>query len=942
MIDMDGDGIVDLVRSFEHDAGARTMCALAWRKGQFGGSWEPNERTEILPTRDWLGKPQGYNHPSKDAILPEFCSLDGQHYRRVGSEICDGVKIENITYRNRVGYHYVDWNADGFTDLVTNTWRAGPSNEKPVVNDPVCGLGAVHVATGDGDERECRCLPGAPANGCMLELHTKEVVIKNPLPGRDIDSYLVSEVLQPDEGVSRPGIDRHTSLAECAPSRLGSDLVPEGGLQNPLVRAFLSGPGGFRSEGMAVARLAAPWGLPGVEGGYSLSGGMSDKLQTRADIDGDGYVDQVATPHITKATPGGGEDEVLNTYSVPYLTVASPNTQGGAWKKRAGLGHAGNGTISATTSACTTTVKEEQWGTLLDMNGDGLPDFLNSDGGFLPNAADGFAEPQVGLYGTQGYGETHRVVATNWGSTCSGARKATRTALHRFLDVDQDGLPDLVVFPDSGNPTVKFNLGDRFAEAQIALGPEWNRARRRTVNDGVTWAVESDFADVTGDGVPDLVEWTRFNGDVEWAYPMMAVHRTPQLKMPRRLLTRVDNGRGLLVDYSYASSNDPAIRDAHSLEAAEAMPWYMKPTWVVTQVKTTTFAKKTSATQCSSSTPSCTTAITTYRYALPITGRTFTQKGDPPSAASFVGFAQVRVIAPAPAGVARGPEHVSHYEYTFGDSRGYKVQSEQLYFGVDGKPVVHSVATSTWKPEQLFPATPIRVVLSDSSTTFTCRATDSVESCKESPHLVTTRQVWQPLGTEHGAALFVGTLSSKTAAGRTTQTDVGHFVVYDRLRTSLGGGAQMSQPGADANAYWTAPGWSSTWEVREGGGTTQLGKSSTLYNEQGAPSETREWASAQSKDVLVTAYEYDLASGFLLKTIRPEIKRRLTCSGPFCPGTTHTPDPYHLYAKSTTNEANHESTQVVDLGTGQVLASQGPAYVSKVLPPLPSCGSILC
>ena len=188
--------------------------------------------------------------------------------------------------------------------------------------------------------------------------------------------------------------------------------------------------------------------------------------------------------------------------------------------------------------------------TLLDVNGDGLPDYVDGRGSrgsahlagpcLLETLGRGFESPFV-VPGFRG----NTLETTAWGTEqLKAIEESQKYSVHTFLngalqvgwsrevyrsiDIDQDGLLDLVVLqaparghrnPWTWNPKglgarLFVNVGDKLvpmgATAKVvAWAPALARIlMSRTANSDGTWELKTDFTDLDGDGLPDA-----FNND---------------------------------------------------------------------------------------------------------------------------------------------------------------------------------------------------------------------------------------------------------------------------------------------------------------------------------------------------------------------------------------------------------------------------------------------
>src|SRR5690606_8974770 len=160
----------------------------------------------------------------------------------------------------------------------------------------------------------------------------------------------------------------------------------------------------------------------------------------------------------------------------------------------------------------------------------------------------------------------------------------------RSADLDADGLTDVAElpltvqnqinpwYPTSGNVTGWVNVGDRLVNAGAQSSwQDWRAALSRVRmaenladpadagQSNGTWANETDFADFTGDGLPDLYSNEPYplsycNADAQgnFSNPLCRTGTEVLSKAADgkglRLLSRVSSPRGDIIEFSYAPS----------------------------------------------------------------------------------------------------------------------------------------------------------------------------------------------------------------------------------------------------------------------------------------------------------------------------------------------------------------------------------------------------
>ena len=172
---------------------------------------------------------------------------------------------------------------------------------------------------------------------------------------------------------------------------------------------------------------------------------------------------------------------------------------------------------------------------LMDMNGDGLPDRVLQNGVQLNTGAGSFLSAQ-----TWNYSGDPEVVNVTAGAYTT-----------KFIDMNGDGLPDKVVSHGSSTYTVYFNTGKGFS----STGVTWTGVN--TAGDGTTgwsdlqswggYGTKTMFIDMNGDGLVDRVI-RNYSGSGTSLQVQLNPGPFPDL------LTGVDNGMGGTVFVTYTNS----------------------------------------------------------------------------------------------------------------------------------------------------------------------------------------------------------------------------------------------------------------------------------------------------------------------------------------------------------------------------------------------------
>jgi hypothetical protein len=133
-------------------------------------------------------------------------------------------------------------------------------------------------------------------------------------------------------------------------------------------------------------------------------------------------------------------------------------------------------------------VRGDCGGVLQDFNGDGRPDLLTIPGPGTPGGLH-LSDGTSLLKPSTQFDECLQTLAS-WGDTCAA----------RVADVDLDGDLDVVMLADAGHLLLNDGLGRFVVKANV-----WPEARGGKV-------IATELADLTGDGVPDLLRVTDADG----------------------------------------------------------------------------------------------------------------------------------------------------------------------------------------------------------------------------------------------------------------------------------------------------------------------------------------------------------------------------------------------------------------------------------------------
>jgi RHS repeat-associated protein len=252
-----------------------------------------------------------------------------------------------------------------------------------------------------------------------------------------------------------------------------------------------------------------------LEGGFNHSTNTGESWMDGAvqDIDGDGIADMVGTGGSGLSVLVGSRKGFIERISVPGTSKLSSNHtdittyggslsasgsvtaehSGGGWLKEVRLNGGAGGSYAKGTS--------KQTEGLIDINGDGLPDYVSGSTIKLNlGRSRGFTGTGSMPGNTMNEGRT-----TSWGASLSlgvGTGGSTGVSINKadytagvnvgvggglnfsssvvqtdymLVDMNGDGLPDQVRWSGDENIEVRYNRGDRFTDAPVKFNvPDWN------------------------------------------------------------------------------------------------------------------------------------------------------------------------------------------------------------------------------------------------------------------------------------------------------------------------------------------------------------------------------------------------------------------------------------------------------------------------------------
>ena len=317
----------------------------------------------------------------------------------------------------------------------------------------------------------------------------------------------------------------------------------------------------------------------------STSSGSSNGVLDFIDLNGDGYPDIVGQTQVQFTLPTGGLGSTANIMGGTLRTSNSTEDNVGVGGNPAqfvsdalGNNSKSNGSGSQMSplgfSGGVGSGSSVETNELIDMNGDGLPDkvSLNTQTGALSvqvNTGYGFLSAQTWPVGgaainnsnsnsaNGGIGFNDGVFGFAGGASASGNTSHSKVML---MDINGDGLPDLVQSIGGGNYQVCFNTGSGFSAPVTWSGGsgsgDLSRSQSNSVGGGAYFTIQIPlflfgsiiinpggdasvamntpqvtFSSITGDGYPDQLE---SNGDGSLTVYKNQTGRTNLLKDVKR------------------------------------------------------------------------------------------------------------------------------------------------------------------------------------------------------------------------------------------------------------------------------------------------------------------------------------------------------------------------------------------------------------------------
>ncbi|HUQ01613.1 MAG TPA: toxin TcdB middle/N-terminal domain-containing protein [Kofleriaceae bacterium] len=827
-----------------------------------------------------------------------------------------GTTPDNIPYRTYLNYRWLDMDGDGLVDLVaavngaisvydiekgndTGAWPGDPATDFSLGEPSISGI------PGFGQWPPCQPTPAGSTSICLDPgvIDGEYSCSAGNCPRWDQIANALNAPRTGHVPCSRT-IEKQGPLG---PGQCGVDggCGGQGGTFNrkpyercegryPWLIYRNLGAGSFASTPDVKYQ---PVPLESDNGDSSLTGpAIASTNHAVMDFDGDGALDAVVHPDsaIPSGVPGGYQvflgDRSGQFGPTPYFfpTRPSPDSR---------IHMLGSTVLDLNFS------KTSQG--LIDFNGDGLPDHWKAD-------ANGVSANVILHMGTQqnidtlnlAYGEIDTPVKPGGDTDFTITQpnnppqrpilSGTTQTNQRVVDVDGDGRPDVVKY-NNGSPLVYWNLGSNLAATPQSYAPSDAAGIRRFIDaknlnpptgypingipEPLLWELKSDLVDLDGDGIAESVSW--FNSDTQL--------RRARPTAPPRLMTAINNGRGLATTITYASMHDPSTVVQNALDVSSGRP-KASPTnqWVVRSLTTTdqfNFGNST----------------TSYRYDYPV------HKKDDEGRYAFRGFEKVTTTKPF--GNSRVVQTYS-YSPDWSGRLEKTVVMPRAGSG-EGDNDARTIDKTTWTALSMFGGA-VKTYHPTVTEHFTCANGQTETTCTASsaPGYTRTTSTYQLLASDTNSdttPLLWQETSTLLQSGASTAAANGDRTTDRTFKLAANAGTYRLRPTG------------TTLRERVSGTPTVYARTAATWDPSYRMQLTDEqWFDSSDSNRAITRFEHDPATGNLINRWKPNQNNASTTYSHLVY------DARQLFVANETNELGHLREYTWEYGTGTKLMTRGP------------------